>query len=200
MSLTAKGDSGRMDAESETLITHPLKGEGFDASEDGTGRGTPLVAGALQAGGKTAGSATTQDAMSGLLVPYRKVHRAHDADDGETWDRADVANTLNPHDVGERDTHAIAFHNRQDPNVSGDVTPPLGAADKGLGVLYDGVRRLTPLECERLQGFPDGYTLIEYRGKPAKDGPRYRALGNSMGVPVMRWLGKRIGLVETLCA
>ena len=54
------------------------------------------------------------------------------------------------------------------------------------------VRRLTPRECERLQGFPDDYTAIEYRNKPAADGPRYKALGNSMAVPVMRWIGERI--------
>jgi len=58
------------------------------------------------------------------------------------------------------------------------------------------VRRLTPKECERLQGFPDGYTDVIYRGKPAADGPRYRALGNSMAVPVMAWIGKRIAMVE----
>ena len=57
------------------------------------------------------------------------------------------------------------------------------------------VRRLTPKECERLQGFPDGYTDVTYRGKPAADGPRYRALGNSMAVPVMAWIGKRIQMV-----
>lgn len=62
----------------------------------------------------------------------------------------------------------------------------------------EGVRRLTPLECERLQGFPDNWTLIG-RGsklKPAADGPRYKAIGNSMAVPVIRWLGKRIEQVE----
>lgn len=61
------------------------------------------------------------------------------------------------------------------------------------------VRRLTPLECERLQGFPDGWTMIPYRGKPADecpDSPRYSALGNSMAVPVMRWIGERIAAVE----
>jgi len=58
------------------------------------------------------------------------------------------------------------------------------------------VRRLTPRECERLQGMPDDYTLIPYRGKPAADGPRYRVIGNSMAVPVMRWIGERIQLVE----
>jgi DNA (cytosine-5)-methyltransferase 1 len=57
------------------------------------------------------------------------------------------------------------------------------------------VRRLTPKECERLQGFPDGYTDVTYRGKPAADGPRYRALGNSMAVPVMAWIGRRIQMV-----
>ncbi|WP_458400065.1 DNA cytosine methyltransferase [Mailhella sp.] len=58
------------------------------------------------------------------------------------------------------------------------------------------VRRLTPRECERLQGFPDDYTLIAYRGKPAPDGPRYKALGNSMAVPCMRWIGERIMRIE----
>jgi DNA (cytosine-5)-methyltransferase 1 len=71
------------------------------------------------------------------------------------------------------------------------------------------VRRLTPRECERLQGFPDDYTLIRYHrilksGKLSKrlyeaaDGPRYKALGNSMAVPVMRWIGERIQTVEEL--
>jgi DNA (cytosine-5)-methyltransferase 1 len=71
------------------------------------------------------------------------------------------------------------------------------------------VRRLTPTECERLQGFPDGYTLIPItkrqpiKGQPAvvkmaADGPRYKALGNSMAVPCMQWIGKRIQQVEAL--
>jgi DNA (cytosine-5)-methyltransferase 1 len=59
------------------------------------------------------------------------------------------------------------------------------------------VRRLTPTECERLQGFPDGWTAIPWRGKNhAPDGPRYKALGNSMAVPCMRWIGERIQSVE----
>ena len=63
------------------------------------------------------------------------------------------------------------------------------------------VRRLTPKECERLQGFCDNYTQIPYRNKPAEncpDGPRYKALGNSMAVPVMRWIGERIKMVDEL--
>lgn len=57
------------------------------------------------------------------------------------------------------------------------------------------LRRLTPTECERLQGFPDGWTLVPYRNRPpdkCPDGPRYKALGNSMAVNVMAWIGQRI--------
>lgn len=54
------------------------------------------------------------------------------------------------------------------------------------------IRRLTPVECERLMGYPDGYTAITYRNKPAADSPRYRALGNSMAVPIVRWICERI--------
>ena len=60
---------------------------------------------------------------------------------------------------------------------------------------YPKVRKLTPVECERLQGFPDNYTLIPWRNKPAEqcpDTPRYMAIGNSMAVPVMRWIGERV--------
>ena len=61
------------------------------------------------------------------------------------------------------------------------------------------VRRLTPVECERLQGFGDNYTDIKSKGKPTPDGPRYKALGNSMAVPVMAWIGQRIEQVEAIC-
>ena len=63
------------------------------------------------------------------------------------------------------------------------------------------IRRLTPRECERLQGFPDDWTLIPYRNKPAEqcpDGPRYKACGNSMAVPCRFWLGKRIQMVQDI--
>jgi DNA (cytosine-5)-methyltransferase 1 len=61
------------------------------------------------------------------------------------------------------------------------------------------VRRLTPTEAEFLQGLPRNYTLVPYNGKPAADAPRYKALGNSMAVNVMRWIGERIQMVEELC-
>jgi DNA (cytosine-5)-methyltransferase 1 len=71
---------------------------------------------------------------------------------------------------------------------AGDSAPCVAVAHPAPMV----VRRLTPMECERLQGFPDDWTAIPYRGKTAPDGPRYKALGNSMAVPVMRWIGQRI--------
>ena len=72
---------------------------------------------------------------------------------------------------------------------SGGGKPGQGYCGVQVGMA---VRRLTPMECERLQGFPDHYTAITYRNKPAADGPRYKALGNSMAVPVMAWIGRRI--------
>ena len=67
-----------------------------------------------------------------------------------------------------------------------------------LGGQAMAVRRLTCMECERLQGFPDGYTDIQPKGKATPDGPRYKALGNSMAVPVMAWIGQRIQQVEDI--
>jgi DNA (cytosine-5)-methyltransferase 1 len=78
------------------------------------------------------------------------------------------------------------------------IAPTLSAADSGSNrtpALMHGmaVRRLTPVECERLQGFPDNYTNIPWRKNPeSPDGPRYKALGNSWAVPVVRWIGSRI--------
>lgn len=70
---------------------------------------------------------------------------------------------------------------------------------KGSGSVLSGdmvVRRLTPLECERLQGFPDGWTDIEYKGKPAPDTQRYKALGNSWAVPCAKWVFERLSEVD----
>jgi len=89
-------------------------------------------------------------------------------------------------------------------NITGDVAATMGTP--GSSVNASGptvmqamaVRRLTPIECERLQGFPDNYTDIQSKGKPTPDGPRYKALGNSMAVPVMRWIGERIQKFEEM--
>lgn len=93
---------------------------------------------------------------------------------------------------------AIAFNARQDPD-SGPVTHPLDTDGSSIGIsTRAGVRRLTPEECETLQGMPRGYSKISYRGKPAADGPRYRAIGNSMAVPCIRWIGEQIALIDAL--
>ena len=67
-----------------------------------------------------------------------------------------------------------------------------------LATPHFGVRRITPLEAERLQGFPDHWTQVEWRGKPMADSARYRMLGNAMAVNVMRWIGERIQMYERL--
>jgi DNA (cytosine-5)-methyltransferase 1 len=138
-----RGKNGPLDTDGGTQavcvtgeITHTLKAEGFDASEDGTGRGQPIVA-AFD--------------MQQITSPYNRA----------SVDSAAPAPTM----AKVSRMHAVA----------------------GMAV-----RRLTPRECERLQGFPDDYTLVPMRGKPAADGPRYKSLGNSMAVPVMHWIGKRI--------
>ena len=99
----------------------------------------------------------------------------------------------------------VAFHENQQGAVwESDTVQALnrggGKPGQGYAAIRQGsrVRRMTPRECERLQGFPDDYTLVPHRGKPMADGPRYKALGNSMAVPVMRWIGERITQVEAL--
>jgi site-specific DNA-cytosine methylase len=119
-------------------VAHALRGEGFDASEDGTGRGTPLVpvAPSLTATNDPSRSPQSSEVTQQVAAVY--------------------ANTMT-------------------------------------------VRRLTPRECERLQGFPDDYTLIPWRKKQAEDcpdGPRYKALGNSMACNCMAWIGERIAAYE----
>jgi site-specific DNA-cytosine methylase len=103
---------------------------------------------------------------------------------------------------------AVAFANTAGATnlgISGNgEAPPITTrnGDPGNVLLPNmAVRRLTPRECERLQGFPDDYTDIPWRKKPhAPDGPRYKALGNSMACNVMRWIGQRIAMVEESAA
>jgi len=107
-------------------------------------------------------------------------------------------------DVGSQ--HAVATGWSEELNALQDLQPTIqrgGAGGRHEGVMQPDmqVRRLTPTECERLQGFPDNFTRIPWRNKAAEDcpdGPRYKAMGNSMAVPVMRWIGERIQMVESL--
>ena len=88
-----------------------------------------------------------------------------------------------------------------DPIHSRELAQPVTCRNGDAGTIQKGgsVRRLTPRECERLQGFPDGWTDVPYRGKKAADGPRYKAIGNSMAVNVMSWIGQRIQGSEKQC-
>jgi DNA (cytosine-5)-methyltransferase 1 len=177
----AKGAGGPAGDEYYNLIAHSLRAEGFDASEDGTGRGTPLVPVAIQeravsenadagpdgAGFRTDGMAYTLEARSTVqAIAFTAKDYGADA----------LANTA----TRSRAIRAI--------QLAAGAHPP--------SIASSAVRRLTPRECERLQGFPDDYTLIPYRNRLAADGPRYKALGNSMAVPVMAWIGQRIAAVE----
>ena len=97
----------------------------------------------------------------------------------------------------------VAFGVGENPDLGHCLRSGASKADKHESTTYIAspmqVRRLTPTECERLQGFPDGYTNIPWRNKPeSPDGPRYKALGNSMCTNVMSWLGKRVDLVDKI--
>jgi len=118
---------------------------------------------------------------------------------GEVRTNGDVMGTVNANqNASGRNTPMVAYDSDTigtlRSNTRNNSDPVTEAA---MHVMHGmAVRRLTPRECERLQGFRDNYTDVTYRGKPAADGPRYRALGNSMAVPVMAWIGKRIQMVE----
>jgi len=114
-----------------------------------------------------------------------------------------TANDL--HMVFQKGT-AVDLYNQE---LTGDVHCPLRTAGghgapavmQDVAGIVSKVRRLTPMECERLQGFPDNYTQIAWRGKPVEECPdshRYKALGNSMAVPVMRWIGERIDMLDSI--
>jgi DNA (cytosine-5)-methyltransferase 1 len=199
----AKGRGGPAGSECGNLIAHSLRAEGFDASEDGTGRATPLVpvcrevAGALTSNyGKQPDSSDT--ALGPNLVAFNLRGREHGAQPEADPDNLAAMRAAS----GGSSRSYVAFaQNQRDELRTMDVAGAL-AAEPGMKqqtyIAQSAVRRLTPRECERLQGFPDDYTLVPYRGKPAADGPRYKALGNSMAVPVMRWIGERIAMVEAL--
>ncbi len=143
--------------------THALTAEGHDASEDGTGRGTPIIyaAEATVALDTAQGGPDDNTAQGGHLVAFA---------------------------LRGRDEGAL-------PEVHGDgqTVGSLRAASGGTTV-----RRLTPLEAERLQGLPDGWTLTS-NGKPQADSARYKQLGNSIAVPVFTWVAKRLAAVASSC-
>jgi len=183
----------------DTLVTHSLRGEGFDASEDGTGCGTPLVPVALPPD-ITIGAQCAPVAIPILEAGARMGVSTTDPRAGIGIDGdGDPMFTLQ---AGKQ--HAVAFNMHKSGNaqsslgIAVDHTDCLRAFEKSPFAVRSpvmAVRRPTPTECERLQGFPDQYASIPWRRKAAEDcpdGPRYRALGNSFAVPVIRWIGARI--------
>ena len=202
--LTAKPYADNEAQESKLIVAHALRGEGFDASEDGTGLGTPLVAAPL--GAKKDGG-WRGDLDNDTYVPVAFSCKDHGADAG------DLSPTLRA--MGHAGSHAnaggqvaVAFHENQRAEITmndtaGSLKVGGGKPGQGYPAVMQGmaVRRLMPVECERLQGFEDDWTQIPWRGKPAEqcpDGPRYKAIGNAMPVNVMRWLGQRIDLIDTI--
>ncbi len=247
----AAGSATQQDAEAGLLVTHSLRGEGFDASEDGTGRGTPIIP-ILEVG---KGSSSRGAGPNGCGIGkegdpmYTLQAGAQHAVCFDTTQITSKENRCNPqpgdpcHPLASgAHAPAVAFSSRErgpEPKVKRDARPPhamtekVGAIDtiKPWNVATGtAVRRLTPRECERLQGFEDDYTRIpnwngwramdetetpeELRAlglqvkktKQGKwrvndpDGPRYKAIGNSMALPVMRWIGERIDAVDKLIA
>lgn len=173
------GGGQRYDAESETFVSHALRGEGFDASEDGTGRGTPLVPVSFALRGREGGAMPE--------VGGDQVGSLRAASGGSSRDYVAFQGRGSNIDLGQEVTGTLGLNSDR---ASGGAPCIAGSA----------VRRLTPRECERLQGFPDDFTLIPWRKGMAPDGPRYKALGNSMAVPVMAWIGRRIAMVDALSA
>ena len=201
-------------------VAHSLRGEGFDASEDGTGRGTPLVPMFLHTNkGRPDGRRSAHTEMVSVKDIVETLTTDGHAQSAVAVPVAYGIRTANTSSNGwgiqEECTHtldcaqgvAVAFQERgrtDGPSleIGGDVAYALTAPNGGgraqeRNVLTPAmqVRRLTPTEAERLMGLPDGYTAIPWRGMPADqcpDGPRYRALGNSWAIPCVSWIGERI--------
>jgi len=152
-------------------VTHSLTSEGHDASEDGTGRGTPIithdVVGALKGSPGRGWTNSTESCADGHLL------------------------AVEPATIGFSHTQGL------DPQATEERTPTLRKNDGGMAAgVGSTVRRLTPLECERLMGFPDGWTDIPWNKKDhAPDSRRYAACGNGVVSPVAYWIGARLAEV-----
>ncbi len=192
-------------------VAHTLRADGFDASEDGIGRGTPLVPvlpfDTTQITSVTNGSSPRLgDPCHPLCAGAHPPAIAFDCKAGgdTSLSIGDVPGTLRAaHGGGHA---AVAYttklHNTASNNAGKlfrERTTCLDANSPAPALLTPTqVRRLTPRECERLQGAIDDWTLVpNAKGKPMADGPRYKMLGNSFAVPVIRWIGWRIQIAHT---
>ncbi|VFR32265.1 Cytosine-specific DNA methyltransferase [plant metagenome] len=232
------------DFEVETFLAQSVAGNishtlgaangGKGCSEDGTGRGVPVIAFTAQDYGADAavelaptlraGGHRNSHANAGVVpaIAFAQNSRGELRYESGHGQIAGVLSTGGGKPgQGLPMVLSLSLRGRTDgktPELGGVISPALraagGSADKGHVLVpafeahyrYDSnesgssdwsqwrVRRLMPMECERLQGMPDDYTLIPYRGKPAADAPRYKAIGNSMAVPCVAWLGARLQL------
>lgn len=185
-------------------VAHPLRAEGFDASEDGTGRGTPLVpvAFAHQQGGN---KDLHMSEDMGLTVQKSQVQAVCFTAKDHGADASDISPTLRSGSHSGSHANggvmpAVAFDLRgrvggaqfEGPHETANIRAANGGSSRSYVAEQWAVRRLTPTECHRLQGYPDDWCRVTYRNKPAADGPIYKALGNSWAVIVGRWIGARI--------
>lgn len=206
-------DTGSAHSNRGLHVAHALRGEGFDASEDGTGRGTPLVPVYLPFDTTQITSPANRSnpqagdpchpLAAGMHPPaIAFTSKDHGQDAGGL---APTLRSMSGKHANAGGQIAVAFDMRgrdggaqfEGPHETANIRAASGGSSRSY-VASNAVRRLTPRECERLQGFPDDYTLVPNRSKPMADGPRYKALGNSMAVPVMRWIGERIAAVDAL--
>lgn len=202
-------------AAAPTLSARPSAGGGLGTDFDLDGGLIPLndLNGASHALNGKATAAGYMDAQAETYIGAFNIYPAHGQGADLEASPTDVANAVTAVQAGkvtERGTRVIAFDttqitskdNRCQPQPGGPCHPlaakahPPAIADSARA----SVRRLSPLECERLQGFPDGWTDIPYRSKEAADSPRYKALGNSKAVNVMRFIGERIALCDSVLA
>ena len=200
------GAMGRLDAESKTLLPVAATIDATDGRKWGSNQWVNQGKAIIQ----PVAFHPTQDPISSANVCHSigansnatvAVMQPAIAWDEELNASVEQAGTLlRGGDGGRHDGVAVAFSRNDDGrDATNDLAPTMRVAGRAGGMLGIAtamqVRRLTPMECERLQGFPDNYTAIPWRKKPTEDcpdGPRYKALGNSMAVPVMAWIGKRI--------
>lgn len=229
---TERSHGKRSGSDRGPFVTHTLRGEGFDASGDGTGRGLPLIAATFDAsfarlqgasgqdlnhghshlvfgGNNTSGAIKVHPALNAAKSGSRRMDFESEAfifQSKQSVTQAGIPGPISP-TLDKSKSEGLAVFNirgREDGanlEIDPDNLCSLRASSGGSSRSYistPGVRRITPIEAERLQGFPGDYTNIKYRGKQAADGPRYRAIGNSMAVPVMKWIGERIKFVDSL--
>ena len=191
------GPMGRMDFESETFvaIAFSVKDHGADAGP---------ISPTLRAGGvdKSHANGGVMPAVAFSIMPMNsgKDYKARETDIAQPVMAGGPVGGNQGGDYVVQPPIAFGWQNSpcQGASASASVTPTLDKSKTPAVSTGMAVRRLTPRECCRLQGFPDDYLDITYRGKPAADGPKYKALGNSMAVPVMAWIGKRIAMVDAI--